>query len=951
MNKTILLLFTAFLSLDVLSQVKTGSESTKNRTPKDTIDFSMANSQTESGTNYSQCFVPPSPHAASLGKYGAVPVGLFTGTIQLEIPLYEFRTKNFKYPISLKYASNGLMVDKVANWTGIDWMLEAGGIINRYQKGKYDKPGPRPFYPDWNSMSLEQRLGYLETSRTLPKDLEPDIFTFTFPGYSGKFIIDENGIPLPIPFSNIKIETSTTGSEYNRFTITTPDGVVYKFDEFALTSYPSELSRPNSWYLTKILHPEGDSITFTYDTVWLTQFFGLRRSVTVYLNGDLPWNGCPSCPASTISEITTPSIFGQVKYLCNIEFHGYGRINFQKTQNRLDSDDYKLDGITVVNPDGTVIKSFSFYYGFPVNNPNFQSPTVIGNGPSNNFKYRMFLDSLQLKDNNNRRVSSYLFEYYDLNLLPSRFSYSQDHLNYFNGKSNNDLLQLNKVPIQYSGLFSNFVGGACNRSPDPQFARVGMLKRITYPTKGFTSIEYEGHINAFGLQLGGCRVLRTIDVNGINISAEIRKYIYEQGISVSDSVYYRQFPIGIGCENNPLMRLSCHYGILSSNSIYNMNYADNLNICYGKVVVLHGDNAESGKEVHYFKTQMDATGTPINGMQIRPLVYSNTGWMNGTLTKTEILKTGETLIHTKNITPFFDEPRNLKTVKCMAINYRYTGPWVASSEILSFYDVVSYELKSVWAYTLKEEIIKHEASGNISTSTTFGYNNANHCMISTEQTKNSDGRITLSKFFYPDDYLSDIQNFSILKNKYMIGKLIDTRTYTDGKIVAGKQYKYNDFGQVTDFYLAEPSYSITDIAFSQTSPYSFVHQASYSFYPDNTLKQVLPTNCYPTSYLWDNTGVYLMATVKGATATMIEMHNGKDCTFNSLEMYNLLKPIVPMNCMVYTNSYKRHIGIERSTNPTGISINYKYDDYGRLKWIKNHEGHLLQKFEYNYASH
>ena len=94
-----------------------------------------------------------------------------------------------------------------------------------------------------------------------------------------------------------------------------------------------------------------------------------------------------------------------------------------------------------------------------------------------------------------------------------------------------------------------------------------------------------------------------------------------------------------------------------------------------------------------------------------------------------------------------------------------------------------------------------------------------------------------------------------------------------------------------------------------------------------------------------------MATVKGATATMIEMHNGKDCTFNSLEMYNLLKPIVPMNCMVYTNSYKRHIGIERSTNPTGISINYKYDDYGRLKWIKNHEGHLLQKFEYNYASH
>lgn len=951
MKKTIVLLLLAFLTLFSFAQEKVDPENEEKKTPSDTTEVSQTDIRTMMSTNYNQSLVPPSPHAANLGKYGAVPVGLFTGTIQYDIPLYEFKTRNFNFPVRLNYSSNGLVVDKIAGWTGYDWTLDAGGVINRYQKGKDDKPGHRPVYQDWNNMNDAQRVDYLETIRISPTDLEPDIFTYNFPGYSGKFIMDGYGVPLPIPYTNLKIETNTTGGEFSYFNITTPEGIIYKFHDNAVTSYASELSRPNSWYLSKVIHPEGDSITFNYQTVLLTQYVGLKRSVTAYLYGDYSVSDCPPCSQNTISEIDAPYVYGQVKYLNNIEFHGYGKIFFDKSQNRLDSyEDFKLDKIRVVNPDGSLVKAFSFFYKFPINNANWQSPSAIGNGPFNTFRYRMFLDSLQLIGNNNQRVSSYLFEYYDLNLLPSRFSYAQDHWNYFNGKYNTDLLQLNKVPSQYVGLFTNFVGSFCNRSADPQYARVGMLKKITYPTRGYTTIDYEGHTNSYGIINGGCRVLRTKSYSNDNPSPEIKKYVYSNAQSVADSAYYKDHNQYKDCQLIGSNRLRCTYGTLSSNSVYKTIYAGNSNINYGKVEILNGENAEFGKEIHYFDVQMDTPAIPIWGQQITPLVYSNTGWMNGTHTKTETRKAGNSLLQTENISPKYNETRNLKTVQCLSINNRWCCAWIYDSEKIYYWDVVPYEIKSVWSYTQLREVIRHETNGNITTATTYGYDNANHSMLSYEHTVNSDGRTSLTRYYYPHDYGNNVQNFNTLKSKYMIGKLIDTRTYTDGKIIAGKQFKYNDFGQLTNLYIAEPSYSVTDIEFLSTNPYRFTLKESYSYYPARSLSQITRANNYPIAYLWDSSGAYVMAIVEGAEASQISSQNGKLLTSDSKELYDLLKQLAPATSLINTYTYRRHTGITKQTNPAGVNTFYEYDNFGRLMWIKNHDEKLLQKFDYKYAN-
>ena len=59
--------------------------------------------------------VPPSPEAASLGKYGDLPVGMFTGHPNITIPLYQISTKHLSLPISLNYSSNGIKVNELSS--------------------------------------------------------------------------------------------------------------------------------------------------------------------------------------------------------------------------------------------------------------------------------------------------------------------------------------------------------------------------------------------------------------------------------------------------------------------------------------------------------------------------------------------------------------------------------------------------------------------------------------------------------------------------------------------------------------------------------------------------------------------------------------------------------------------------------------------------------------------
>ena len=109
--------------------------------------FSFCQNADYGQANYPQ-IVSPSPEAAALGKYGAVPVSLFSGTPQISISISDFNYGDINFKISLDYNAGGIRVDDIATNVGLGWSLMAGGVITRSIRGLPDGaneanyPGP-----------------------------------------------------------------------------------------------------------------------------------------------------------------------------------------------------------------------------------------------------------------------------------------------------------------------------------------------------------------------------------------------------------------------------------------------------------------------------------------------------------------------------------------------------------------------------------------------------------------------------------------------------------------------------------------------------------------------------------------------------------------------------------------------------------------------------------------
>lgn len=80
-----------------------------------------------------------SPTAASLGKFGDVPVNLYAGVPDIAVPLFTVKGRTLQLPIALRYHAGGIRVEEVGGWVGMGWALDAGGTITRTVRGLVDE--------------------------------------------------------------------------------------------------------------------------------------------------------------------------------------------------------------------------------------------------------------------------------------------------------------------------------------------------------------------------------------------------------------------------------------------------------------------------------------------------------------------------------------------------------------------------------------------------------------------------------------------------------------------------------------------------------------------------------------------------------------------------------------------------------------------------------------------
>jgi len=597
--------------------------------------------------------IPPSPEAAELGKYGNVPVSLFTGTPSVSIPLVELKGNFLSLPVSLSYNHMGLKPEEIAPWTGLGWALNAGGVITRSVMGDpdvddnyYSTPSPLAPVPT----DEYQKQLYYEQIRLHLTEAQPDVYYYNFMGYSGKFVISPNNVIIKKEKSYLKIEKDAAGAEAD-FIITDEQGIQYEFkaqERAWMTPYDDEEGAPSpiprnyisSWYLSKMTAPNGqERIEFEYYSPALPQSTLsqslTRKSITFTkteydtYNTDTIWHYWETLPlTSSIYSIKNPGISVYKKYIKKATLikndMTIGYVDFESDLNtRMDLGDADFDGERVLkkvklyntsNSINTLIKEFVMGYAyFGISQP--EAPE---------YYRRLMLKTVREMSTDSVATPNqppYTFVYNgESAMMPKRYSSSLDHWGYYNGQINTYGTIPTLIPTVYVPTLPYVYGPQgldANREAQPDSSVLTTLARINYPAGGYTVFDYESNRGSANDLVGGLRIKEMIDYSFPGKAAIVKRYEYlkEDGNSSGEIAYYPNYVTPSTwedltyCSVNPAYRVKVvrtWNATISANSTFGLGTIQGSHIGYRRVTEYQTDlatNKPLGKTVYTYDFQ------------------------------------------------------------------------------------------------------------------------------------------------------------------------------------------------------------------------------------------------------------------------------------------------------------------------------------------------------------
>jgi YD repeat-containing protein len=436
--------------------------------------------------------IPPGPTAAGLGRYGDVPVNLYTGLPSIAVPLHDASTgTGTPMPIVLNYRASGIRVEEVAGWVGTGWSLECGGVITRTVHGLPDgqgsgylaKAGQIDQYLN-NQLTAAQMYELQKGAADGVFDLQPDVYSYNVAGHTGQFVFDHQGVPLCLDF-NKEVITVENGD----FKLVTNEGTAYYFQarelSIAAPNGDDNRSQPyvSSWFLTRVEPVIGPPTVLAYSAPQeLTYPVNESENHSVCIGTDNSTAGGTildgrmvinrSRTALTVHAIALKRITTNTQ---QVDFYTSGRHDLPGG--------VKLDSLVVQTLAGKLVKRVALTY------------SAEGN--------RLFLLAVQEKGRGTAAKPPHLFTY-DPTRLPELNAKQQDHWGYYNAAqivyNDHDRLPTLVPSISFrigggsSGVppTTKYFQGA-DRTPNPRAMQAGMLTKITYPTGGSSLFEYEPH--------------------------------------------------------------------------------------------------------------------------------------------------------------------------------------------------------------------------------------------------------------------------------------------------------------------------------------------------------------------------------------------------------------------------------------------------------------------------
>jgi hypothetical protein len=457
---------------------------------------------------------PKSPEAAAFEKYGDIPVDMHSGSTNIELPLHTIKGKEFEVPMSMTCDATGIKVIDNASNVGLGWNLKVGGRITRIVNGlPDDNMVTSPFNNEtidadfeiilnnitttfYDSASLVEYYELLKNIKNNCKDLLYDVYSLNVIGLNDYIFIGQDEVPHTIVNPNLIVEKSENswivsdevGNKYffnNVFETTTTTGVSDSGGIGGIPCASGSITSISSWLLTKVISKNGfDVFDFNYNTYsWSDKVpFVKSQSARNFKNhlGIMSETGITNNYEGEFKN--TQRCLNQIKLnnslMVDFSYKARTDINFENsTGNALDKIKvYKFNhdtqNGTYTNP---ILKTVTFNHSY------------FGGIQASIFNQRLKLNNFIISSVENLNDNqTYGFEYYEQYQLPPKNSFAQDQLGLYNGANGNTSL----IGQIRAGV--DVLSGA-NREFNIDYAVSGSLKKIIYPSKGYTEFIYEQH--------------------------------------------------------------------------------------------------------------------------------------------------------------------------------------------------------------------------------------------------------------------------------------------------------------------------------------------------------------------------------------------------------------------------------------------------------------------------
>lgn len=778
-------------------------------------------------------------------------------------------------------------------------------------------------------------------------------------------------------FKDIKI-TNTSGLTYD---FIHKDVSQYSFTEktkklsSGITYNPTEVIsnlKVESYHLSKITDIKSNKeVTFTYETY-------KRATYDPVDNGYFYTGSTSNFQMDGVTEGKSTK-YPVLNRLTKISYDG-GSVEFIYGLNRQDVTDEKaLTQIIIKDLNDVIIKKVNLQYGYMTNS---------GYAASAQNK-RLRLDKVFTVNAQDQALPGYTLTY-NTTPLPPRGAWGKDFLGYHNGSHSTSLT--NPKPNIYfypdkgtesflpQSIGGNYylISGQYSLASNLTYSKAGTLTKIQYPTGGFSELEYE--LNQFKIQnatiTGGGLRIKTQKIKDELGNEQILDYQYLETDSSSSGRMvalpnYVDFRV-----NNTYSTTITPSSALSYFSFKTFRtpqtqaeFTNNSFVGYDRVVVKNRIN--NGYSVYNYSSPKSFPNLMHDNV-ISPYNTAATTYANSSIqgvAKRNGLRSStldREIYRGKLISEAVFDKSN---VKIKETNNTYTYKKLDGFSIYNtlrlsgnrgYYSTQIYDgpfmtenvKYNVERYLLTKSVTTDYLDGGSTSVTKEITYDANRPLI-TENKITDPTKTIINKFYYPHNSQVSSQSFiSNLRSQNRYAEMIMQEAYHDGTKIFTENIVYRDFGN--GLYLPEEILTAKGTNILERGAEILRRDANGNILEYKTRDNV------STCFIYGYNNTQLIAKIENASyhevtdnlPVPVSQLQGLDspATEHTLMEYSdALRNNLP-NARVASYTYIPSVGVSTITDNRGRTVYYEYDSFNRLHMVKDHEGYVLKKHQYNYKN-